>query len=183
MHVRNIIGAFLYPEVKPIEGTPTYKALSKQQVALNTNATSISSTLGSSKHGLLTLTLSAEAYKAHSGCDFTMPSNPGTMPAIMSTVSAADIEDMMRKYDEKHCLWKEYQVTDTTLKQQLLGAITPVYLSPIGTEWLASQMSWCVTFWSISVGDKNTWFIENIWRDNWRYQASLENRKQINKKK
>ena len=131
MNTQQVTAAFPHPTVTQIEGTPTYATIHSTHIELNANAASVTSTLGSGKHGLLGLTLTTEAYKAYNGTDWTEPPNPGATPAYTGLTDIVKVEKSSRVFEEKKIFWMEYTNTDKALKQQLLAAVDNIYLAPI----------------------------------------------------
>jgi hypothetical protein len=122
------IEGFPHPSIPPILGIPTYVTIAELHLKLNTNAASVFSSHGDGAHGLLALTVSAEAvYNTLSDTPFIQPVNPGPQPVIPANATGPQISAITRSHTESHRTWKEYMATDKRLKQQLLAAVNETY--------------------------------------------------------
>ena len=126
--VDEICSAFPHPEVPKIEGEPTLKALHN---LLKSNAASIPTNLGGGAHGHLGLVMAAATYTAVTGVAFNAPANPGGAPVIPAGATAAQTNALTRTFNADLKEYLEYDRTDKALKQQVLGAVDPMYVDSL----------------------------------------------------
>lgn len=127
----DIIGAFPNPTIDPIIGLPAYDSISTVHLQLNQNAASVDSHLGDGINGLLPLTVSTEVYDTISNTPFAFPTNPGPNPIVQPTGTEHQIKEAYRVHSENTRIWREFQATDKSLKQLLLGAVDDIYTSSL----------------------------------------------------
>lgn len=126
--VDSIVNSFPHPTVDPIQGLPTFATLSKLQRTLSANAAAIHSKLGTGRHGHLALTVSANTYLAETGALWRPPVNPENQPDIPRNASAEVIATIERTHKINERVWERYNNVDQALKQQLIGAVEPMYI-------------------------------------------------------
>jgi hypothetical protein len=127
----DIIGAFPNPTIDPIIGLPNYDSISAVHLQLNQNAASVDSHLGDGINGLLPLTVSTAVYNTISNELFDVPTNPGPNPIVQPTGTEHQIKEAYRVHSENTRIWREFQATDKSLKQLLLGAVGDIYTSAL----------------------------------------------------
>ena len=79
-------------------------------------------------HRHLALVLSLEQYSDLSSVPFNQPAHPGVL-YIISTTSAALSTEQRDKHTNQLRLFREVQGVEKALKQQLVAAVYPTYLS------------------------------------------------------
>lgn len=123
--VDKILTAFQFPTIPAITGEPDFYSLNEMQKLLETNAASIPS--GRARDlGHLVLVVKPTTYMALTGnIAFLVPADPGPINNAMGT--AAQIERGVREHKLELDEYNLYKNKDTALKQQLLGAIEPMY--------------------------------------------------------
>jgi hypothetical protein len=126
--VEHITDGFPHPTVMPITGVPTYESLAELNLQLNANAASVQSNLGDGLLGLLFLTVSVAEYNTLSAVAFIAPVNPGATAVIPAGSTAAQIAVRQRTHRDNLALFREYLATDKALKQQVIGAVNPMYI-------------------------------------------------------
>ena len=119
---------FPHPNLRPINGIPTYASIAEINLWLNANAASVQSNLGDGLLGLLYLTVSQAKYNTLSAVPFIVPVNPGAIPVLAQGMTAAQLTALMRQHTTDTAIFREYNATDKALKQQLLGAVGTIYL-------------------------------------------------------
>jgi len=119
---------FPHPHISSQSGMPTYEVISAVHRKLKANAASVSSTLGGGTHGLLGLTILPVTYQTITGHAFVAP---------VSTQE--QIGEAVRQHKEPLKIWKEYNVTDQTLKNQLLSTFDEVYLKGLRDRHVGYQ--------------------------------------------
>jgi hypothetical protein len=127
----DIIGSFPNPTIEAISGLPTYDSINAIHLKLNQNAASVDSNLGDGLNGLLPLTVSMAVYNTISNTPFVAPNNPGPHPIVVAGSTAAQLVEANRIHKEDTRIWREFQATDKSLKQLLLGAVSDIYTSPL----------------------------------------------------
>jgi hypothetical protein len=127
----DIIGAFPNPTINPIIGLLTYDSISAVHLQLNQNATSADSHLGDGTTGLLPLSVSTAVYNTISNELFEVPTNPGPNPIVQPTGTGHQIKETYRVHSENARIWREFQATDKSLKELLLGAVSDIYASSL----------------------------------------------------
>jgi len=130
---------FPHPHIPAQSGMPTYEAIAAMHRKLKANAASVNSTLGGGTHGLLGLTILPATYQTITGHAFVAPVNPGALPTIAATATQAQIGEAVRQHKERLKIWKEYNVTDQTLKNQLLSTFDEVYLKGLRNRHVGYQ--------------------------------------------
>ena len=128
--IETIIGSFPIAIIAPIVGTPRYETLQELSKQLGTNAASVASELGGGKLGHLTLTVPAAEYLVLSGSvAFNAPANPGPIYVTnVQTPTANQLSLDIRTHGEELRFYKLYKNTDLALKNQIIGAVEPIYL-------------------------------------------------------
>ena len=127
--------SFPIPLLTSISGVPTFASLTKLQKELNTNAESVKSTRGNGRQGHLVLT-----YRPHLFVDlpghipFVPPEHPGMHPILTPNATAHVTRTVTRAFDTTLKDFELYWTTETSLKQQLLTAIEPIYMQPLEHE-------------------------------------------------
>ena len=74
----NIINAFTYPTLDPIDNEPTYESLKLLREQLGENAARIPTTYGGGLYGHLGLVAKPNVYYTWAGVNFEIPPDPGT---------------------------------------------------------------------------------------------------------
>ena len=129
--VDDIRAGFPHPTIPPIEGEPTYQTIKTMHDLLKSNAASVPTTLGGGAHGHLGLVLNAVLYTAVTGVAFNTPPHPGAGPTITPNATQAQILAATRQYNLDMKQYLECQRTDQALKQQVLGAVDPMYVESL----------------------------------------------------
>jgi len=131
---------FPHPNIPAQPGMPTYEVIAAAHRKLKANAASVTSTLGGGTHGLLGLTILLATYQTITGHAFVAPFNPGALPTnIAATATQAQIGEAVRQHKERLKIWKEYNVTDQTLKNQLLSTFDEVHLKGLRNRHVGYQ--------------------------------------------
>jgi hypothetical protein len=127
----NIIGAFPNPTIDPIIGLPTYDSICAVHLQLNKNAASFDSNLGDGINGLLPLTVPTAVYNTISNELFEVPSNGWPNPIVQPTGTEHQIKEAYRVHSENTRIWREFQATNKSLMQLLLGTVGDIYTSAL----------------------------------------------------
>ena len=102
-------------------GEPTIEGILRVTKQLKQNAASVSATLGGGQHDYLVLILTADQWNSiPSTAPFVQPVDPGVFTTSVTTnagiaTEKATWEDNVRRYNE-------YQLLESTLKNQFVGA-------------------------------------------------------------
>ena len=121
---------FEYPTLTIINGEPTSESLHKARNKLKANALLVYSNLGDGMHGHLALVISIAKYSALYSTPFERPIHPGILTNPPTTSAALSMEQR-DKDAEQLCLFREVQGVKKALKQQLVAAVDPTYLSSL----------------------------------------------------
>ena len=126
--IDKIVEGFPHPTIVPIHGLPTFETIAELNLQLNANAASVQSNLGDGQLGLLFLTVTPEEYNLLSNTVFVPPPNPGNAPVLPGGATGPQISAIIRQHTNDTHVFREYLATDKALKQQVIGAIQPMYL-------------------------------------------------------
>ena len=127
----SIIGDFPYPTVTKIDGLPTYSTLKELVRQLQANAASVSTELGGGAHGFLGLLLPAATYQNLAGVAWNPPVNPGVFAVIPNNANAAERQQAYHEHKMQVEAWRLYNAVHNALKQQIIGAVKPIYLKAV----------------------------------------------------
>jgi hypothetical protein len=120
-----------------ILGLPTFETLKELKLALEANASSVTSNLGGGRHGYLGAVIDAQTYAiivgnnaAGAAQPFIIPTFPGVLPVVVGGNQAAR-EEELRVFNVASHAWREYNNVTNALRKQILGAVDETYLSPL----------------------------------------------------
>jgi hypothetical protein len=117
--------------VATIITTPTYLSIRTVQRELNANAASVHSYEGGANHGLLTLTITPQAYLVIAGVPFVPPVVPPVQPILNPGNTAAQISEAVRQHTEDKRVFLEYRETDKALVKMLIAATPLQYIKAL----------------------------------------------------
>ena len=120
--------SFPFPHITKVEGQPTYETIEELNSQLNDNATSVQSDLGGGAHSHLTLMVLPTVFTTLSATPFIIPVKPGHTAVILAGLTADQITSVRLDHNNANTLFIKYNNTDKALKQQLVGAVDPLYL-------------------------------------------------------
>ena len=123
----DIVRSFLNTTIDLIISLPTYEITNAIHLNLNQNAAYVDLHLGDGLNKLLPLTISTTVYNTLSTVPFDVLTNP--YPRAMGTNTAIQIAAITRSHTKNTRMWREYQATDKSLKQLLIGAVGNMYTS------------------------------------------------------
>jgi hypothetical protein len=130
--VDKITKSLTFRTIPKITGAPTYVSIAAIHAKLKINAASIPTTLGGGQHGHLGLVLSPATYLIVANIAFDCPpANPGIHPHIPPGFTAAQIQEINRQHQAGVKTWKEYNNTDTALKNLLIQAIDDQFIKSL----------------------------------------------------
>ena len=116
-------------QIPPISGQPTYDSLKNLRDLLKANAASFPSSLGGGNHGYLGLILTPAVYATVApGTAFVIPPNPGPTANLVGATTQPQINARLRTHAEQLRQWKEYKNVNDAIKNQLIGAIEPMFI-------------------------------------------------------
>jgi hypothetical protein len=120
--------SFPKPTLSPILGKPNNASLALLQQELYENARAIHSNRGGGLNGYLALVMPAAAYLERTNVAFVAPAIP---PAVVHAVGAtgAQIVEANRAFDKAEVEFLTYVKVVQELKQQIVAAVDPLYLS------------------------------------------------------
>jgi hypothetical protein len=126
--VESMREGFLFITFAKQPGLPTYGTIAEVHLKLKVNAASVVSELGGGVHGLLDLVLPPATHATLTNVVFNTPVNPGTTPNIEAGGTAVQIHEIFRQHKENLRVWREYNVTDKALQQQLINTFKEPYI-------------------------------------------------------
>ena len=122
---------FQHPSLTKIYGEPTYQSLQKLYKEIKANATTVTSLLGGGLNGYLGLVVTDVAYARTVANDpFVRPAHPGVL-TIADTATQYQIAIAKDLHETAHKTFKECNLLEKTLIQQLKEAIHPDYLEAL----------------------------------------------------
>ena len=126
--VDKIMESFPNPTIPPIVGQPRYDTIADMNLKLNANAVSIQSHLGNRALGLLFITITPAVYNTLSATPFVAPADPDIDLVIPASAIGPRAADIRLQHSTAMKLYKQYDATDKTLKQLLLGAVDDIFI-------------------------------------------------------
>ena len=121
---------FEYPILTKIQDEPSYETIKTIHDEIKTNAQSVHCNLGGGQHGHLGLTLDTTTYALVSNVAYYRPYHPGTYAPINggTTAQTSAGKDL---HTEQIRLFREVKGIEKALRQQIVTAINPQYLSSL----------------------------------------------------
>jgi hypothetical protein len=122
------------PPLSPIatfNEVPSFASLKRAQQQLNSHATSIHSHCGDGSHGHLALTVSAATYISITGTPFQAPVNPTEQPDHPRGSTEAEITELNRQHLVNQKVYRLYQQTNNSLRNQLIAAVPLLYIEDL----------------------------------------------------
>ena len=147
---KDALAAFPYPKLTPIatsaSGPPTYASIKLAQTELNGNAASVPSTGGDGILGHLALTVTPAQYNLRSAGNvaFIAPVQPPQVPNHGNNPTAFTIAEDNRLHKEAHARFRTYHDVDKALRNQLIAAVHPTYLSKLNDDMLGLGSRTCL---------------------------------------
>ena len=131
-----IIESFPHPTITPIVGQPAFDMLKTLKLYLSTNTTSVISHLNNGALGLLWFIVSDAVNDTPSRTLFVPPPNPWPIPGIPEDQTQFQISAITDTHKQQAKLFHEYNNTDKTLKQQLLGAVDDIFTRALKNRFI-----------------------------------------------
>ena len=128
----NIINAFTYTTLDPINNEPTYEGLKLLREQLGENAARIPTSYGGGFFGHLGLVTKPNVYLTLAGEQFVIPQDPGTYNIRIPLCAAAGERARMEKEHEKRK--QDYDTclaVSNALKNQIVETIKGPYLAEL----------------------------------------------------
>ena len=125
----NILNAFTYPTLDPIDNEPTYESLKLLHEQLGENAARVPTTYGGGLYGHLGLVTKPNVYFTLAGVHFNVPQDPGPYDIRIPLRAAAGERARLEKEHDKRK--QEYDLclaVSNVLKNQIVDAIKGPYL-------------------------------------------------------
>ena len=97
----------------------------------------MSSNVGGGWHGHIALKVTSEEYVAQTGFSFLPPHNLGNYPP--TTGNAQDQALRTEKFQKKQAMFRKYTPVEIALKNQVITAVEPVFLSPLVDQIIGSR--------------------------------------------
>ena len=121
---------FEYPDLTPIDGTPTFNTLQQLIREIKANAMSVHSNLGGGASGHLGLVINQLEYSFISPIFFIRPNHPGRLNIPLNAN-----RDMQEAYIRQHTellrIFHKVYGVERALIQQLTKAVQPCYQSAL----------------------------------------------------
>ena len=121
---------FEYPDLTPIDGTPTFNTLQQLIREIKANAMSVHSNLGGGSSGHLGLVINQLEYSSVTPIFFIRPLHPGRLNIPLN--ANRDMQEAyIRQHTEQLRIFHEVYGVERALIQQLTKAVQPCYLSAL----------------------------------------------------
>jgi hypothetical protein len=130
--------------IATINSTPSFLSIRTVQQQLNSNAASVHSYEGGANHGLLTLTVTPQAYLQIAGVPFVQPPIPPAHPNLQGLNTAAQIAQAVREHIEDKRTFLEYRDTDKALVRMLMDATPVQYVQALADPVLGFSAITCL---------------------------------------
>ena len=127
--VNSVLADFLMPILPKFSKEPTREGLIEIHRLISGNAESVALKLGGGQHGHLAMTMITNYYMEHTGFAFVPLHNPGDY--LQSMGSAQEQALGTENIRQNHVLFQKYTAVDRNLKNQIVKAMEPVFLSPL----------------------------------------------------
>ena len=134
--VDKIVEIFPFPTILSIIGKSKYKTITEVHLKLNANSASVQSNLGDGQLGLIFLTVPPAVYNTLSATAFIPPVNSGAIAFITSGAAAAFIASERPSFTDTTALFIQYDSTDKSLKQIIIGAIEKRFVRSLQTKYV-----------------------------------------------
>ena len=131
LSVDEITAKFPTKNIPELHGEPTYDSITNIKTELYSNAAVIPTTLGGRQHGHIGLIMEAPLYATLSNTPFIVPQDPGPLPVFNPNIryTAAERDTVVREHKENRRLFDTITNVDLALRNQVIAAVDPVYLS------------------------------------------------------
>ena len=131
-----IVTGLPFTTVILIIGETNYESIAATHWKLSSNSASIKSHLRNNLLGLLQLTVYYDIYNTLSATEFLPPVNPGPSPLIPDGLNDPQISNIHFTFNAKTKLFKDYDLTEKSLKQLLLGAVYDMFVPSLQTKYI-----------------------------------------------
>lgn len=121
----------LIQNLTPIEGAPNNKSSKILKKQLFANACAVHSTRGGGMHGHMSLLLAKNSYRELTGSNYNLPNHPGDAPTHTAGLPKAQIAEINQQYNATLLEFKTYHDIHATLKQQILTAVSHIFLNTL----------------------------------------------------
>jgi hypothetical protein len=129
-----LIAGLSHSSLLKVTGEPAFEDLKVIRRLLNTNAMSVSSYVGDSRHGHLGIIMTNEEYFAIAADVFPLPDNPGASPEVVAGMMAAVIAELTRLHREATQVYHTYHNVDQAIKRLIIEASDDAYLNALSDE-------------------------------------------------
>ena len=127
--VEGVLADFLKHILLKIDIESTREGLIDLYRLFSGNAAYVASNLRGVQHGELVLTMTAEEYRAQTEFAFVMLYNPCDYPQRMGNAQEQALGT--EKFRQNQPLFHKYTTVDGALKNKIVTAVEPVFLSPL----------------------------------------------------
>ena len=134
-----------FPYIKKVEGYLTYETIEELNFQLSANTASIQSDLWGGAPDHLALTVLPTVFATLSDTPFVISVNPGPTADIVSYLTAAQAPSVRLDHTNTNALYIKYNNTDKALKQQLVGAVDPLYLKALRNKYTGFRSQTALT--------------------------------------
>jgi hypothetical protein len=129
-----LIAGFSHSYLPKVTGEPTFEDLKVIRRLLNTNAMSVASYEGGSRHGHLGIIMTNEEYFAIVVDVFPVPNNHGPSAAVVAGMKAAVIAETARLHREATQVYRTYHNVDQAIKKSIIESLDDAYLNALSDE-------------------------------------------------
>jgi hypothetical protein len=126
-----LIAGCLYSSLPKVTGETTFEDLKVIQRLLNTNATSVASYEGGSRHGHPGIIMTNEEYFAIAVDVFPVPNNPGPSAVVVARMTTSVIVETTRLHRESTQVYRTYHSVDQAIKKLVIEWFDEAYLNAL----------------------------------------------------
>ena len=128
LSVDDIVAKFPSKTLAQITGEPDYDSINHMVQSLYGNAASVATTLGGGAHGHIGIIMRQQLYATLTATPYTAPNDPGALPNIPATASAATCELIRTQHKEERRIFDNHINMDDALKSQVIDTIQEPYI-------------------------------------------------------
>ena len=126
--VDDIVSKFPIKTLPKIDGEPTYESINAIMQMLYANAATSPTTMGGGTHGHIGLIMKPALYRTLSDVPYSIPVDPGPIPAFAPGSSGLVREQITNEFDESKRIFANHYNMDLALKALIIEAMDTVYL-------------------------------------------------------
>jgi len=131
LKIDDIISRFETPVIEHIKGQPDSVDINHVRDKACANASAIQTELGGGAHGYSGLVITPAKYALFSNAPWQNPGNPGSIPTLPNGVFGQDRENIIIRHKEELRLFREFNLVNQALRNQIIAAFDPICLRSI----------------------------------------------------